>query len=148
MNERTQADYRWSDPQAQIASIVAGWTQGWNAHDATALSSLVAADVDFVNVKGRWLQGAEEFRQWHRMIHQTHLRHSVWSTRHYRMRPVAGGLMLVHLEWTIDGELGPKGGRKPRRNGIFTWLVALRDGSWRIIAAHNTNLARAVIFTV
>ena len=60
--------------QAQIAAIVAEWTQAWNAHDAVALACLVTADVDFVNVAGRWLQGAQEFRQWHRMIHQTHLR--------------------------------------------------------------------------
>jgi hypothetical protein len=23
---------------------------------------------------------------------------------------------------------------------VFTWLVARRDGSWRIAAAHNTEL--------
>jgi uncharacterized protein (TIGR02246 family) len=145
MSERTQAEYRWSDPHAQIASIVAGWTQSWNAHDAAALSSLVAADVDFVNVKGQWLQGAEEFEQLHRSIHLTQLRRSVWSTGHYRLRPLADGLILVHLEWMIDGELEADGGPKPPRNGIFTWLVACRDGSWRIIAAHNTNLAGGVV---
>ena len=141
MSERTQAEYRCSDLHAQIASIVAQWARGWNAHDAAALTCLVAADVDFVNVAGRWLQGAEEFREWHRMIHQTHLRQSTWSTRHYRLRPLAKGLVLVHVEWTIDGELGASGGPKPRRNGIFTWLVAFRDETWQIIAAHNTNLA-------
>jgi uncharacterized protein (TIGR02246 family) len=133
------------DSRAQIAAIVAGWAQAWNAHDAVALACLVAEDVDFVNVAGRWLQGVEEFRQWHRMIHQSHLRQSVWSTRNYRLRPLVCGLVLVHLEWTIDDELAPKGGRKPQRNGIFTWLVAPRDGSWRIIAAHNTNLADGVL---
>jgi len=127
--------------QAQIAAIVAEWTQAWNAHDEVALACLVTADVDFVNVAGRWLQGAEEFRQWHRMIHQTHLRRSVWSTRNYRLRPLADNLVLVHLEWTIDGALAPNGHGKPQRNGIFTWLVAPHDGLWRIIAAHNTNLA-------
>jgi uncharacterized protein (TIGR02246 family) len=133
------------DPRAQIESIIAGWTQAWNAHDAAALAGLVAADVDFVNVGGRWLQGAEEFRQWHRMIHDTHLGQSIWSTRHFRLRPLAGGLVLVHLEWTIDGELTREGGPKPQRSGIFTWLFAPRDGSWRIIAAHNTNLVDGAV---
>jgi uncharacterized protein (TIGR02246 family) len=145
MSERTQAKYRCNDLHAQIASIVAGWTQGWNAHDAAALASLVEADVDFVNVRGQWQRGADEFQQLHRFIHQAHLRQSVWSTRHYRLRPLAGGLVLVHLEWTINGELAADGGPKPPRNGIFTWLVAQRDGSWRIIAAHNTNLADGVV---
>jgi uncharacterized protein (TIGR02246 family) len=126
--------------QAQIAAIVTKWTQAWNAHDAVALASLVVADVDFVNVAGRWLQGAEEFRQWHRMIHETHLRQSVWFTRNYRVRSLADSLVLVHLEWTIDGELTANGDGKPQRSGIFTWLVAPSEGSWRIIAAHNTNL--------
>jgi uncharacterized protein (TIGR02246 family) len=91
--------------QAQIAAIVTKWTRAWNAHDAVALASLVAADVDFVNVAGRWLQGAEEFRQWHRMIHETHLRQSVWFTRNYCVRSLADSLVLAHLEWTIDGQL-------------------------------------------
>jgi uncharacterized protein (TIGR02246 family) len=133
------------DCHADIPAIVAAWAQAWNAHDAAALTRLVAADVDFVNVAGRWLQGAEEFRQWHRMIHQAHLRQSVWSTRHCCPRALVGGLVLVHLEWTIDGELGPEGDERPQRCGIFTWLVAPRDGSWRIIAAHNTNLADGVL---
>jgi hypothetical protein len=87
----------------------------------------------------------EEFQQLHRSIHQAHLRQSAWSTRQYHLRPLAGGLVLVHLEWTINGELAADGGPKPPRNGIFTWLVAHRDGSWRIIAAHNTNLADGVV---
>jgi uncharacterized protein (TIGR02246 family) len=144
MSERTQAEYRCNDPDSQIALIVARWTLGWNAHDADVLASLVAADVDFVNVRGQWLRGAEEFQQLHRSIHQAHLRQSAWSTRQYHLRPLAGGLVLVHLEWTINGELAADGGPKPPRNGIFTWLVAHRDGSWRIIAAHNTNLADGV----
>jgi hypothetical protein len=57
MSERTQAEYRCNDPDAQIALIVARWTLGWNAHDADVLASLVAADVDFVNVRGQWLRG-------------------------------------------------------------------------------------------
>ena len=133
------------DCHAEIAAIVAAWTQAWNAHDAVALARLVATDVDFVNVGGRWLQGAEEFRQWHRTIHETHLRQSVWSTRYYRPRALAGGLVLVHLEWTIDGEFAPEGARRPQRCGVFTWLVARRDEAWRIIAAHNTNLADGIL---
>jgi uncharacterized protein (TIGR02246 family) len=144
MSERTQTEYN-DEPEAQIAMIVAAWTLGWNAHDADALASLVAADVNFVNVRGQWLQGAKEFQRLHRFIHQTHLRRSIWCTQNYRLRPLAGGLVLVHLEWTINGELTPDGGPKPPRNGIFTWLVGCRDGSWRIIAAHNTNLADGVV---
>jgi hypothetical protein len=57
------------------------------------------------------------------------------------VRSLADSLVLAHLEWTIDGELTANGDGKPQRKGVFTWLIAPRDGAWRIIAAHNTNLA-------
>ena len=147
MSERTQAEYRWSDPHAQIASIVAGWTQSWNAHDAAALSSLVAADVDFVNVKGQWLQGAEEFEQLHRSIHLTQLRRSVWSTGHYRLRPLADGLVLVHLEWMIDGDWRRTEARNRHETEFLPGLSRAATGLGGS-SLHTTRIWRAVLFIV
>jgi uncharacterized protein (TIGR02246 family) len=141
---QTQVEDPLSDCRHQIASAIACWGDAWNAHDADALARLVAADVEFVNVAGRWLRGEKEFFEWHRMIHQTHLRESNWATKQYVLRRLRSDLALVHLEWAIGGERGPDGRPNQQRSGIFTWLVSQQDGSWRIAAAHNTNLAEGV----
>jgi uncharacterized protein (TIGR02246 family) len=132
------------DPSAAIAAIVAGWADAWNAHDVNAMAELVAPDVDFVTVSGRWLRGAEEFREWHRRIHRLHLRDSRWSNLQYRSRLLTPGLFLVHLDWTIGGEWDPDGKPGPQRSGIFMWLIQRRGDGWFIAAAQNTNLSQGV----
>jgi uncharacterized protein (TIGR02246 family) len=129
---------------AAVASVIRRWSSAWNAHEVTDMATLVAPDVDFVNVGGRWLQGAKEFRQWHRDIHDRHLRHSRWENLGHSVKFLTGKLALVHLEWAIDGERAPDGTLAPQRCGIFTWLIELRDGVWLIVAAHNTNLGSGV----
>jgi uncharacterized protein (TIGR02246 family) len=133
------------DAGLQIASLIAGWEEAWNAHDVEALAGLVAPDVEFVNVAGLWLRGGKEFFGWHRMIHGTHLCASTWTTRQYRARALRPDLILVHLEWTISGERSADGTPRHPRSGIFSWIVSHDDGRWRIAAAHNTNLTDGVV---
>ena len=139
-----QIEDRLNDSRCQIAALIARWADAWNAHDVDALACLVAADVEFINVAGRWLRGREEFCEWHRMIHRAHLRDSNWTTEQYCLRSLRDDLVLVHLEWAIGGERGPDGSPK-QRNGIFTWMLSRQEGCWRIAAAHNTNLADGVL---
>ena len=140
----TQASHSANDLQCAITALIASWTDAWNAHDADALARLVAPDVEFVNVAGRWLRGRSEFLDWHRSIHQAHLKHSSWTTRQYRLRQVNRDLILAHLEWTIDGECGLDGSPRPPRNGIFSWMISRQADLWYIATAHNTNLAEGV----
>lgn len=128
---------------ANIDVLAANWESAWNRHDAASLAGLVDADVDFVTVSGRWLQGRREFHDWHRFIHETHLRVSSWRNRAFHVRRLAGTLSLVHLEWTIDNESRPDRTLPSNRSGIFSWIVVCRDGGPRILSGHNTNLAAA-----
>ena len=126
--------------QAAVDALVGAWAAAWNAHDMSAAAALVASDVDFVTVAGRWLRGRGEFSRHHRDIHLRHLRETTWSTLGYAVRPLREDLALVHLEWRITGERDAAGAPCPPRSGIFTWIVA-HDGAAGLIAvAHNTNL--------
>jgi uncharacterized protein (TIGR02246 family) len=133
------------DAGSQTASLIASWEEAWNAHDVEALAVLVAPDVEFVNVAGRWLRGRKEFFAWHRMIHEAHLCASTWTTTQSRARALRPDLILVHLEWTINGERGTDGTPRHSRSGIFSWIVLYEAGRSLIAAAHNTNLADAVV---
>jgi uncharacterized protein (TIGR02246 family) len=128
------------DTREHIGRIICRWADAWNAHDPAALAELVDANVDFVTVAGRWLQGVQEFAEWHGEIHRRHMRDSCWSNIQCRLRQLDDHLCLVHLEWTTVGDRNLEGALRSPRHGIFTWLVARWTGSWRIIAAHNTEL--------
>jgi uncharacterized protein (TIGR02246 family) len=122
-----------------IAALVEAWASAWNAHDMAAAAALVAVEVDFVTVGGRWLKGRTEFLQYHEDVHRRHLRDTTWKTQGHAVRPLRDDLALVHQEWTISGEYDAHGRTLPPRSGIFTWVVARAAGDWRIAAAHNTN---------
>jgi uncharacterized protein (TIGR02246 family) len=125
---------------AGIDALIEAWTGAWNAHDMRAAVALVASDVDFVTVAGRWLRGRDEFFRHHHEIHRLHMRETRWATLGYATRRLGDDLALAHLEWTLSGELDPDGTPRPPRSGTFTWVIAYTHGSWLIAAAHNTNL--------
>ena len=122
-----------------IAALVAAWGTAWNAHDMQAAATLVADDVEFVTVRGRWLRGRGEFLRHHLDIHRGHLQRSCWTTVRHTLRALCDHLVLVHHEWMIAGELGAQDAPLPPRGGVFTWVVAREGDAWRIAAAHNTN---------
>lgn len=49
-------------------SIITGFQQAWNAHDATALAQLFVEDADFVNVTGLWWTNRERIRKAHALV--------------------------------------------------------------------------------
>jgi uncharacterized protein (TIGR02246 family) len=124
----------------RAAGLVNRWCQAWNAHDMDALAALVTDDVAFVTVSGNRLLGREEFRRHHQNIHQDQMRESTWQTLAWEWRHLPAALLLVHVEWTIDGDRDPDGAPRPRRFGLFTWLLALTNENCSILAAHNTDL--------
>ena len=54
---------------APVAAVATAWEDAWNRHDMDALSDLVAEDVGFITVGGRWLKGREAFKQHHARVH-------------------------------------------------------------------------------
>ena len=124
-----------------IAALVAAWATAWNSHDMQAAAALVADDVEFVTVRGRWLRGRGEFLRHHVDIHRGHLQRARWTTVGHTLRALCDHVVLVHHEWTIAGELGAEDAPLPTRAGVFTWVVARGGNTWRIAAAHNTNLS-------
>src|SRR6185369_4864724 len=123
-----------------VACLVRRWGQAWNTHDMEALAKLVTDDVAFVTVAGKRLLGREEFRRHHQSIHQDQMRDSTWRTLGWESRHLPGAHVLVHVEWTIEGDRDPDQTVRPRRFGVFTWLVATTSDGCCIRAGHNTDM--------
>jgi uncharacterized protein (TIGR02246 family) len=132
------------DLHGNVKRLTEAWARCWNDHNMAAAANLVSLDVDFVTVSGKWLRGADEFLAHHGDIHRTQMRDSTWSNIAYAVRPLVGGLLLVHIEWAIDGDRYPDDAPRRPRRGVFTWIVACHGTDLRIVAAHNTDLRHGI----
>jgi len=130
-----------SADEKAIKDIAVRWQDAWNRHDVKALSTLVAEDVDFVNVAGIWLKNRKEFEEAHTRVHQMQMKDSVLTNRETQIRFVRPDIAVVHVEWGMKGDKDPDGTPRQSRQGILTWVVEKQNGKWLIIAAHNTNLS-------
>jgi uncharacterized protein (TIGR02246 family) len=130
---------RRTDEQA-IKQIAMDWHDAWNRHDMKSLTALVAEDVDFVNVGGKWLKGRKEFEEHHAQRHQMQFKESVWTTTDTHIRFLKPDVAVVHVNWSLRGDRDPDGTPRQPRRGVFTWVVEKREGKWLIVAAQNTNV--------
>jgi conserved hypothetical protein len=127
--------------QGAIKSIALKWQDSWNRHDMKALTALVAEDVDFITVAGRWRRTRKEFEEHHANArHEMQYKESVWTTKSMNVKFIRPDVAVAHVEWGIKGDKDPDGTARQPRQGISTWVVQKRKGQWLIIATQNTNL--------
>ena len=131
--------------QEEIKSIALKWQDAWNRHVLKALSALVAEDVDFIAVSGRWRKGRKEFEEHHtNERHEVAYKESVWTTKNTEVRFIKSDVAVAIVEWGIKGDKDPDGTPRQPRQGIATWVVEKRQGKWLIISIQNTNLREPV----
>jgi len=129
-----------SAPFEQAArTIAAEWEAAWNAHDMARMARLLTDDVDWVTVAAGHLKGRLEVERVHAALHETQFQASVWSNHELEVHAVKADVSLVHLRWSVRGDLDPDGSPRPPRNGIFSWLLVEQQSAWRIRAAQGTN---------
>jgi len=124
-----------------IEAVAANWQDGWNRHDAAALASLLAEDVDFVTVLGPqgWLKGRKEFQPYHAEIHKVFFKESVWRVKETNVRFVRPDVAIAHVLWETKRDHLPDRPPGEPRNGLFIWVLEKREGKWLVIAAQNTE---------
>jgi uncharacterized protein (TIGR02246 family) len=124
-----------------IKGIAQRWEDSWNRHDMKAVAALVADDVDFITVAGKWRKNRKEFEEHHaNKRHEMQYNESVWTTKNIKVKFIRADVAMAHVEWIIKGDKDPDGTPRQPRQGISTWVVAKQKEQWLIIATHNTNL--------
>ena len=127
-----------------IKSIATRWQDAWNRHDMTALSELVAEDVDFITVAGTWLTSRKAFHDHHAKRHEMQFKESIWTTGTTAVKFIKPDIAVAHVEWRMKNDRDPDGTPRRPRNGIFTWVLEKRKGKWVLVASQNTNINTAV----
>ncbi|MDQ3665224.1 MAG: SgcJ/EcaC family oxidoreductase [Acidobacteriota bacterium] len=123
-----------------IKSIALKWQDTWNRHDMKALAALVAEDADLITVGGTWLRSGKEFEEDHAKSHTMMFKESVLTTNNLEVKFIRPDVAVAHVEWSIKGVKDPDGMPRQPQQGISTWVVEKRKGTWLIIAAQN-NIA-------
>jgi uncharacterized protein (TIGR02246 family) len=99
----------------------------------------MAENVDFVTVRGVWLQGRANFEKYDSRILSGRFRDATNTPLEIRVRFLRPDEAVVHWSWVIEGEKTAEGSAQPKRFGIMTMVSKKADGDWKVIVAQNTN---------
>jgi uncharacterized protein (TIGR02246 family) len=128
-----------SGEDAAVKQVVAGFSDGWNSHDARAMCASLAEDVRWVNWRGEVSGSRKEVEDEHATLFadlykNTHRTDSVKSI-HY----LGPELASVDDYWTMTGARKRDGTDWPYRAGYASFLMAKRGGRWIVIVSHTAD---------
>ena len=127
-----------SDEEA-LRALPRAFSAAWAEHNGHKLAAIMAEDVDFVTVRGVWLQGRANFEKYHSRLLTGRFRDATNTPLEIRVRFLRPDEAIVHWSWVIEGEKGADGSPQPKRFGIMTMVARKTDKDWKVIVAQNTN---------
>jgi len=124
---------------AALKQVVAGFSDGWNSHDAHAMCASLADDVQWVNWRGEPLGSRQAVEDEHAKLFadlykNTHRTDTVKSIRY-----LSPELAVVDDYWTMTGARKRDGSEWPYRAGYSNFVMARRDGRWIVIVSHTAD---------
>ena len=144
-------------PEEAVSRALACFADSWNRHDMTAFGQCFAGDADFVNVTAQWWKGRYALQKNHAYLHGTidvsdttdvtvpRRGYGIFKTSTLTFTPPAmrvarPDLAVARASWQMTGDT-----RTPEaRSGVMMVVVTNDGGVWRIVAVHNTEIARTV----
>ncbi len=125
-------------------SIITGFQQAWNDHDADALAELFVEGAQFVNVTGLWWSTKDQIRKAHQFGFDHIFGNSHMNVGRTEIRMLGDDHAVVHARVTVIGQNTPDGATAEDRRTVISFVVARMfdaDGAyWKAISAHNTDL--------
>jgi uncharacterized protein (TIGR02246 family) len=124
---------------AAIRQVVAGFSQGWNTHDAHAMCSSLADDVQWVSWRGDVSHSRKQVEDDHATLFANLYKNSHRVDNVKAIRYLAPELASVDNYWTMTGAKMRDGSDWPYRAGYVNFLMAKRNGRWVIIVSHTAD---------
>ena len=124
---------------AAVKQVVAGFSDGWNTHDAHAMCASLADDVEWVNWRGEPLASRQAVEDEHARLFadlykNTHRTDVVKSIRY-----LSPEFAVVDDYWTMTGARKRDGSDWPYRAGYANFVMAKRNGRWIVIVSHTAD---------
>jgi uncharacterized protein (TIGR02246 family) len=132
-------DARRAGDDAAVREVVAGFSDGWNRHDARAMCASVAEDVRWVGWRGDVSQGRKEVEDNHAALFADLYKNTHRTDIVKNIRYLGPGLASVDDFWTMTGARTREGADWPYRAGYANFLMAKRGGRWIVIVSHTAD---------
>jgi uncharacterized protein (TIGR02246 family) len=127
------------EEEAAIKQVVAGFSNGWNNHDAHAMCSSLADDVQWVSWRGDVSHSRKQVEDDHSTLFAGLYKNSHRNDNVKAIRFLAPELASVDNYWTMTGAKKRDGSDWPYRAGYVNFLMAKRGGRWVIIVSHTAD---------
>lgn len=128
-----------SADEAAIKQVVAGFSNGWNTHDAHAMCSALADDVQWVSWRGDVSHSRKQVEDDHATLFTGLYKNSHRNDSVKAIRFLTPDLASVDNYWSMTGAKKRDGSDWPYRAGYVNFLMAKRDGRWVIIVSHTAD---------
>lgn len=128
-----------SADEAAIKQVVAGFSNGWNTHDAHAMCSALADDVQWVSWRGDVSHSRKQVEDDHATLFAGLYKNSHRNDSVKAIRFLTPDLASVDNYWSMTGAKKRDGSDWPYRAGYVSFLMAKRDGRWVIIVSHTAD---------
>jgi uncharacterized protein (TIGR02246 family) len=122
-----------------VKQVIAGFSNGWNGHDASSMCASLADDVRWVSWRGEVYSSRKEVEDVHAKLFvdlykNTHRTDEVKSIRY-----VSADIASVDDYWSMTGARTREGADWPYRAGYANFLMAKRGGKWIVVSAHTAD---------
>ena len=127
------------EDEAAIKQVVAGFSDGWNSHDAHAMCLSLADDVQWVSWRGEVSHNRKQVEVDHAALFAGLYKSSHRTDTVKAIRYLAPDLASVDNFWSMTGAKTRDGSDWPYRAGYVNFLMAKRSGRWVIIVSHTAD---------
>jgi uncharacterized protein (TIGR02246 family) len=124
---------------AAVKDVVAGFSKGWNSHDAHAMCASLADDVQWVSWRGELSGSRAKVEDDHAKLFADLYKNTHRTDEVKSIRYVAPNLASVDDYWTMTGARTREGADWPYRAGYASFLMSKRDGRWIVVMAHTAD---------
>jgi uncharacterized protein (TIGR02246 family) len=124
---------------AAINKVVAGFRDGWNNHDAQAMCSDLADDVQWVAWSGGAVNNKQGVVNMHLRAFSGELKDTRRTDTVKSIRYLGPDLASVDDYWTMTGAKKSDGSDWPYRAGYVTFLMSRRNGRWLVSISHSAD---------
>jgi uncharacterized protein (TIGR02246 family) len=134
--------------EAAIRRIVDNQVTTWNVGDAVGYSRDFAATGTFTNIRGQFFDGYPAFLKQHEVIFAGIFKNTTLKQDVVSLKFIRPDVAIVETLTTVSGAgANPPGVAHDERGDFHTRLmqvVAKRDGVWKIVAYHNTDIKAGI----
>ena len=130
-----------SADESAIRQVVANFVDGFNRHDARAVSLSFAEDADFTNPQGIYKHGRTEIEGRFASNFAGRLKNARRAVSVHRIRFLTPKIAAVEIGWKMTGATTESGVPIPLREGVLAWVMTKQNGKWLITVFHEPEFA-------